>query len=213
MTTVYFLRHGQSLGNKNNLFLGHTDMDLSALGFRQAKLASKFFDTLDIDVIYSSDLCRAYNTVKPTADKKGLIIHTSEKLREIYAGEWEGRTIDDLWDNYTDSFSVWKNDIGNSICDNGESVSALQNRINAEVNRIVEENKGKKILIATHATPIRVLSCIWNGVPVGNAKNFSWVTNASVTCVEYNDDGTYFVCANSFDKYLGDNTSKLSKKI
>lgn len=213
MTTVYFLRHGQSLGNKDNFFLGHTDMGLTELGYKQAELVSKFFDILDIDAIYSSDLCRAYNTVKPTADKKGLPIHTSEKLREIYAGVWERKTVDDLWNNYYDSFSIWKNDIGNSVCDDGESVKELQNRINAEVNRIVAENRGKKILIATHATPIRVLSCIWNGVSVEEAKNIPWVTNASTTCVEYNDDGTYFIRANSFDAYLGDNTSKISRRI
>ena len=108
MTTVYFLRHGQSIGNRTKRFLGHTDEDLSELGYLQAELASSFFDLVDIDVIYSSDLLRAYNTVKPIADKKGLPIIKSEKLREIFAGEWEGKTIDHLWENYYDTFSIWK---------------------------------------------------------------------------------------------------------
>ena len=213
MTTVYFLRHGQSIGNLTKRYLGHTDEDLSELGYIQAELASHFFDLVNIDVIYSSDLIRAYNTVKPIATKKGFPILKSDKLREIYAGEWEGKTIDYLWENYYDTFSVWKNDTGNATTPGGESVKDLLKRVNDEVNRIVSENKGKKILIGIHATPIRVLTSLWQGLNIEETKNIPWVSNASVTCVEYWDNGEYFIRTNGFDEYLGDNKSGLPKGI
>jgi len=213
MTTVYFLRHGQSIGNLTHHYLGHTDGDLSELGYKQAELSSHFFELIDIDVIYSSDLKRAYNTVKPTADKKGLPIITSDRLREIFAGEWENKSIDYLWENYYETFFVWKNDTGNAVSPGGESVKELFKRVNEEVNSIVAENKDKKILIATHATPIRVLTALWRGLPIEETKNIPWVSNASVTCVEYRDDGKYFIRTNGFDEYLGNNKSGLPKGI
>ena len=73
--------------------------------------------------------------------------------------------------------------------------------------------KGKKILIGTHATPIRVLNSMWQGLPIEETKNIPWVSNASVTCVDYWDDGRYFIRTNGFDEYLGDNKSGLPKGI
>lgn len=34
-TTLYLIRHGQSLGNVQRRFLGHTDWDLTELGYRR----------------------------------------------------------------------------------------------------------------------------------------------------------------------------------
>lgn len=213
MTEIYFLRHGQSIGNKMNRFLGHTDLDLSPLGYKQAEFAAEFFKNINIDVIFSSDLKRAFNTVKPIAQKKGLAIQTSKNLREIYAGDWEYQSVSDLWEKFGDTFSVWKKDIGNAVCPNGETVSDLQKRFNSEIEKIVSQNLGKRILIATHATPIRTMLCIWKGLPLKEAKNIPWVTNASVTAVNYEDDGTYFIRAEGFDAFLGDYKSALSSKI
>ena len=39
-TKLYLIRHGQSQGNLLGLFLGHTDMDLTELGYRQAEMAA-----------------------------------------------------------------------------------------------------------------------------------------------------------------------------
>ena len=47
MTTMIFVRHGQSLGNLNGEFLGHTDLDLSERGYMQAeKTAEKTICTI-----------------------------------------------------------------------------------------------------------------------------------------------------------------------
>lgn len=211
MTTLYFVRHGQSLGNLTRHFLGHTDQDLSELGYKQAELLSDFLNLIDIDVIYSSDLIRAYNTVKPTALKKGMEIITSKNLREINAGDWEGLSVSELWEKYEKEYGIWKNDTGNATPPNGETVLELQKRVNSQVNKIVAENKDKKILIATHATPIRAMTCVWNGIDITNMKNVPWVTNASFTAVNYNDDGTYKIVANGFDAYLGENISYVPK--
>ena len=36
-TKVIIIRHGQSLGNAKRVLLGHSDLDLSELGFEQAE--------------------------------------------------------------------------------------------------------------------------------------------------------------------------------
>ena len=91
--SLLFVRHGQSMGNFSRSFLGHTDLDLSELGFNQAQVVGDFLSQFKIDKIFSSDLKRAYQTALPFANMKNLSIIKSEALREISTtrGEVPGR--------------------------------------------------------------------------------------------------------------------------
>ena len=85
---------------------------------------------------------------------------SDRNLREIYAGEWEGKKFSELPGLYEKTYGVWLSDIGRSHPDGGESVSELYERIIGEVRKIARENMGKTVLIATHATPIRCIACL-----------------------------------------------------
>ena len=41
LTKIIFIRHGESLGNAKRMMLGHTDLDLSLLGYIQAKTTAE----------------------------------------------------------------------------------------------------------------------------------------------------------------------------
>ena len=40
MTRLIFIRHGQSIANVESRFAGHSNFDLSEVGYRQAELAA-----------------------------------------------------------------------------------------------------------------------------------------------------------------------------
>ena len=155
MTRLIFIRHGESLGNAQRKFLGHTDWDLSERGYIQAQRTSEYLENTHIDAVYSSDLLRAYNTVVPVARQRGLEIVKNTDLREIFAGKWEGMGFDEIQRVYPEGHKTWIEDIGRAVCDGGESVEHLQRRVSSAILRIVEENKGKTVCIGTHATPDR----------------------------------------------------------
>ena len=66
-TVFYLVMHGQSIGNALRTYLGHTNLDLSELGYEQAKITAEHLRNVPFDAIYSSDLLRAYHTALPTA--------------------------------------------------------------------------------------------------------------------------------------------------
>ena len=204
MTKLIIIRHGESLGNAKLSFLGHTDWDLSETGYKQAERTADFLDNVKIDVVYSSDLQRAYNTGLPVAKRRNLEIIKTKELREIYAGKWEGMKFIEIKQTFPENHAIWMNDIGNAVCDGGESVAELQIRVKNELDRIVKENPNKTVCIATHATPIRTMLCIWHGLPITEAKNFNWVGNASVTIINYNDDGSYTIELEAENSHLAD---------
>ena len=165
-TTIYIVRHGQSLGNATRTFLGHTDLDLSELGYLQAQATAKELKTVKFDKIYSSDLIRAYNTAVPQAIVHNLKIIKDKNLREAYAGEWEGMAVDDIIAKWGVDFfrNEWAGNFGNFIFPSGESVKGAGERFYNEIVDIAEANIGKTILICAHAAVVRSFWAIISGL-------------------------------------------------
>ena len=212
MTKLILVRHGESLGNYVDKFLGHTDLDLSPKGYKQAEFVRKYFSDIHIDKIYSSDLSRAYNTIVSTAQEKGISITKSENLREIYAGGWENKTFDELMSEFEDDYRVWRENIGHAICTGGESVEDLQKRICKEIKKICDENPDKTIVVATHATPIRVFTAKCLGYSLNEIKNIEWAKNASINIFDYSA-GEFKMLKYGFADHLGGLVTELPKNV
>ena len=204
-TVIFLIRHGQSIGNATREFLGHTDKDLSELGYKQAQRTAEFLSDKHIDSIYSSDLIRAYNTAVPHAKIRGIEIKTSRNLREMYAGKWEGMKVEDIIEKYPHEFiDEWKGDFGNATLPSGERVCDAANRMHSEIFKIANEQKGKSIIITAHAAVIRAFwGKITNTSADALAYTYDYPDNASVSVVYY--DGEKLVPGEySHSKHLAD---------
>ncbi len=185
MTKLYFIRHGQSEANVQERFSGHYDTPLTSLGHKQAACTAELLKEIGFTAVYASDLLRAAATGQAVADRCGLPLRTTEQLREINAGEWETQPFTALLKR--DDFGVFRHQIGLSCCPGGESVAQLQRRIRSAVEDIVRAHTGETVCIATHATPIRVMECIWTDTPLEQMHTIPWVGNASVTIAQYDE--------------------------
>lgn len=213
MTRLIFIRHGQSVANYEDKFAGHSDFDLTDLGRKQAELAADYVKkNFKIDAIYASDLLRAYNTAVPSAKAFGLEITPSKELREIYAGVWEAMTFSDIIRDYAKDFAVWRDDFGHSYCPEGETVVQLSKRVCAEVRRIAEENDGKTVLIATHATPIRAIQCDAAGYSAEEMRKVNFVGNASISVFDC-ENGRFIAKEVGICDHLGDLSTYLPKSL
>lgn len=202
-TTLIFVRHGESDANGNGFFAGQLDINLSQRGLQQAEQTAQYIhENYHVDQIYSSDLQRAYHTALPIAKACDAEIIALPQLREIFAGSWQGVSFDELQTRYTDSYSVWLNNIGKAQPTNGESVEALSDRIWAAVQEIVRKEEGKTVVIVTHATPIRTLLCRIKGLSMDQMKQIPWVSNASLSVICVDDD--WGLSKESFDLHLAE---------
>ena len=203
-TLLYFVRHGQSLGNEGRIFLGHTDMGLTEMGFKQAKMTADALADVKIDLVYSSDLSRAYYTAVPHAELRGLEVITDERLRELYCGEWEGLTVDQIIERYNSDYTdAWVNDFGRFTLPNGESVQHGADRMLEVALEVARANVGKTILLASHAAVIRALWARISGVaPEDVAKNIPYPANASYSVAELVGDRLVPVSFSN-DEHLG----------
>lgn len=186
MTRMIFVRHGYSVANEQERFAGHSDFPLAAIGLEQAKYVADYIVKNEkIDKIYSSGLLRTTQTVQPTADALGLPVIADHGLREIYAGAWEGMKFVDIFNQYNDDFSIWLNDLANVRCTGGESAKELFERVSDAIVRLGEENDGKTLLLATHATPMRVVDAFSDKDTYEKIASHKAPPNASLHIYEY----------------------------
>lgn len=213
MTTLLFVRHGESEANRSGIFAGHMDADLQDRGLLQADTSAQYIaQNYKVDAVYASDLKRAYKTGKTIADRLGLPVIADSRLREISAGAWDGKRFSDLPTLFPKDFALWMSDIGNSKCTGGESVKQLSERIMNAVTDIAQKNDGKTLVIATHATPVRVAQTAMSGLPLSEMQNIPWVSNCSVTEARF-ENGNWTLVKIGYDEHLAELRTALPKNV
>ena len=213
-TTLLLIRHGESEANRCAYFAGQLDPELMEKGVEQASLSAEFVkENYKVSAIYSSDLQRAYKTAECFSKTLGLEIIKDTGLREINGGDFQGEKHAELPELYPEEYGkVWLNHIGKAKCPNGESVQELGERVIATLEKIAKENRGKTVLVSTHATPIRATQCIVETGSVDDMENTPWASNASVTEITYNN-GRWELVRASIDGHLNDLRTIFSKNV
>lgn len=184
-TELIIIRHGYSEANKTKTFAGQADFALTDTGIKQANLCGGAFKNKDIDKIYASDLKRAYDTALPIAKALKKEIIKDKALREIDAGFWAGMPFDKIKKKYPEEYKIWNEDTGKIKCPGGESIEELYSRIVLGIKEIAKKCPGEKVLIVTHATPIRVIMAAARGIPPKDIIKVPWVRNASISYFKY----------------------------
>ena len=202
MTKFILVRHGQSKANECGYLVGNMEAPLSQKGERQARAVSEYIlKAYKVDVIYSSPLSRAINTVKGVADALNLKINAEDKLKEFNFGAWEGLTLEEIKNKFDDGYSKWAADPGVFVPEGGESMALLQKRVVEALKEIGKREDGKTVLIGSHSSVIRALQCYIQGLPLTKMKNTPWVLNGSIA--EINFDGeNFYIFKYGFDGHL-----------
>ena len=213
MTRIYFIRHGESESNLITQFAGSLDMPLTDKGREQALLTAARLLEVRFAAVYASDLSRAYETGRAIAAAQCIPLVAVPALREIYAGGWEGKTYAELEQEFPDSYGVWRRQIGMAVCPNGESVEQLQARVRQCIDDIVCRHQNETVCIATHATPIRVMECLWTDMPLKEMHKIPWVSNASITVVEYAENNRGRLLMRDVHNHLGALHTRLANNV
>lgn len=199
---IYLVRHGESQTNVENKFAGQLDVPLTKTGEHQAKLVLEFFKDKKIDKIYSSSLSRAVNTIKPTADFKNLEIIKDDRLMEINAGDWQGKTYLDILNSSYQFSVVWKIDIANCVCDNGESVKDCAKRAFDAFRDIADNSNAENLIITSHGLTLKTILANILYKNLDGLTKLSFLVNAGISLITY-ENGVFSVKKLLITEHLG----------
>jgi probable phosphoglycerate mutase len=178
-TRILLVRHGQSHGNAERRFGGHSPTPLSELGFRQADAAARALASEGLTAIYSSDLLRALQTAEPIARATGLEVRPTAAFRERSVGRMEGLTFEEAAAAFPDEYAALLRRDFEHVLLGGESYRQLLDRASAELDRAIETNRGGTIVVVSHTGAICILALHLMGALDAPNLRPVWISSAN----------------------------------
>lgn len=159
MTTIYLIRHSESMKlkelvfeNESNNQLMNEKTPLSPVGEDRAKTIASSSELTNIDAIYSSEYERAISTAKYIALNNNIKINIVKELNERKIGDAE---------SFPKTFWLTQLEDENAKAPNGESRKEVQERLLFFIDKVLKQHKSQKVVLVSHATAITFLLMNW----------------------------------------------------
>ncbi len=151
-TTIFLVRHGETIDNAQQILQGQTQGCLNDKGREQAQQVADRLASEPVDAIVASDLRRAVQTAEIIARPHHLDIVTTPLLRERDWGSFTGRFIPDL------RGEEWPEDI--------ESENALLQRARSFLIYITTTWPGKRVVAVGHGIINKAILAVYAQCPM-----------------------------------------------
>jgi broad specificity phosphatase PhoE len=153
MVTITYFVHGTTTDNEQGLATGWLPGQLSVKGVEQAMLLGGQAAGLQFDVVFSSDLKRAVDTVQLAFGGKYKTLQ-DDRLREANYGDLNG-----LPHSFKDSMA----DYIDSPFPNGESYRDVEMRLQSFCEYLKRDYDGQRVAVVAHQGPQLALDVILKG--------------------------------------------------
>jgi len=138
---IYFAAHATTADNEAKIASGWKDVELSELGIKQAHELGEIFKDIKLDLICTSDLKRAVDSVKIAFKEKYQII-IDARLRELNYGDFNGKP--------SEVVEKMKIKHINKPFPNGESYEQAVARAQEFYNELKIKNPNSTVLVVGH---------------------------------------------------------------
>ncbi|MGF1496145.1 MAG: histidine phosphatase family protein [Elainellaceae cyanobacterium] len=186
---LYLLRHGETTHSRTGGYCGALDPELTPNGLQMAQAFAEAYRTLPWAGIYASPMKRAIATAKPLCEATNLEMQIREGLREIHFGEWEGKSIDEVKQQYEDDYVRWLTEPAWNPPTGGETAVELASRASLVIAEIEERHRDGNVLVVSHKATIRIILCSLLGIDLGRYRDRITTLVASVSLVKFGVHG------------------------
>jgi probable phosphoglycerate mutase len=167
MTTLYLVRHGETVDNVRQIMQGQTQGQLTENGIRQAETVRDQLCDVPFEAIIASDLKRSVDTARIIAEPHRLEVIQTPLLRERDWGGFTGRFIPEL------KGEVWPDDI--------ETLENLLSRAGEFIAYVRKTFPGKKVLAVGHGIMNKAVQAVYYGKTMSEVQR---MMNAEVRILE-----------------------------
>ncbi|MGB9867891.1 MAG: histidine phosphatase family protein [Bacillota bacterium] len=188
MSRLIMLRHGETQWNRDGLFRGRKEVDLSPVGQLQAEAAARAIWPELVSGfapvrLVSSPLRRALSTSEAIGKLSGLEVEVSQELQDVDYGQFEGLTVEEASKAYPEVYLAWQHHPELVSFPGGESLSSAFERAQAFVNRVLSDRGPSCTIAVSHRVPIKLMIMSVLGLPLSAFWQIR-VDNASISVAE-----------------------------
>ena len=162
MSQLVIFRHGQSVWNLENKFIGWVDVALSDKGIEEAKAAGEKLKGIQFDEGFSSDLKRAQDTLTialQVCNQSNIPVTYNKALNERMYGDLQGLNKAETAAKFGEAqVKIWRRSY-DIAPPNGESLKDTAARVIPYFEKEIAPKltAGKNIVLAAHGNSLRAL--------------------------------------------------------
>jgi probable phosphoglycerate mutase len=153
-TSVFLVRHGESLGNVTPGLARSADPPLTERGRSQASRAAGALTALGIDAVLSSPLRRARETAAAIGAAAGITVEPVDGFQEVDMGDLSDPRTDDERAARKAIFGAWLAGDYRRPFPGGEDFAAIVRRVRRALAALAVERPRSRVAIVTHRMPI-----------------------------------------------------------
>lgn len=162
MTTIYLVRHGETLWNKEGKLQGQADSKLTKQGEKQAQDRASDLAQVEFDHIFASDLARTMTTAQILKADRDMAVLATNLLRERSFGRFEGATYEDFRNQLGEKLDAldalpYKDQIHFKTHEDIESDGELIDRGLRFIRETALAHPGETILMVSHGGMMQAL--------------------------------------------------------
>jgi len=190
---MLLVRHGETEWNRQKRFQGQIDIPLNENGKQQGEQAAAFLKDVKIDAAVTSSLSRPRETAEIILQHHpGVSLETTDGLKEIGHGEWEGLYEHEIESGYPGMLKQWQEhpETVQMPGDGGENLEQVWERAIATWQQIVAKYSGTDapvtVLVSAHDAINKALLCHVAGLGPESFWKFKQ-GNGAVSVIDYPD--------------------------
>jgi broad specificity phosphatase PhoE len=190
---LYLLRHGETESSQTGTYCGFSDPGLTAEGTAMAQAFAEKYKHLSWQAVFASPLKRTVATATPFCEATGHTMELRDGLKEMYFGDWEGKTPEYVRQHHAEDYIHWLTEPAWNPPTGGETGVQVASRASLVMAEIEANYREGNVLVVSHKTTIRLILCNLLGIDSGRYRDRIHLPVASVSLVRFDLHGPMLV--------------------
>ncbi|MCB9855131.1 MAG: histidine phosphatase family protein [Phycisphaerales bacterium] len=159
MSNLILVKAGQTEWQAQGRLVGDTDLRLNEAGHRQAAALAAAMADMKPSIVHCGKDEPSRETAEIIGNELNLKVKSSDALREMDLGHWEGLTIEQFRERFGKVYKQWRNDPLAVESPNGESVAAVIARMKKAIGKIVKKSGDRPVALVVGGYAFAALRC------------------------------------------------------
>jgi probable phosphoglycerate mutase len=190
---LYLLRHGETEASQTGTYCGFSDPELTPEGLAMAEAFADKYQHLPWQAVFASPLKRTVATAMPLCKAVGLNMQLRTGLKEMFFGDWEGKTPEHVQEHHNEDYVRWLTEPAWNPPTGGETGVQVASRAALVIAEIEDQFTEGNVLVVSHKTTIRLMLCNLLGIDSGRYRDRIHLPVASISLIHFDLHGPMLV--------------------
>ena len=166
MNKLIVVRAGTTAWQEQDRIQGTVPLPLCDAGKDILDLAAALLKQEQATTLYCSGNESSGTSAEYLCQQCGFKLKKIVEFKEMEFGLWQGLRIKDIQNRYSSVYKQWRKDPFSIYPPQGETLQAVRNRVEPALQKLLDKNSGKTIIVVAARITAAVMDCIMTDTPL-----------------------------------------------